>query len=675
MANTIPTTYSKLINSINTSNNEIQKRSDSFSTGLRNPEMKDDIAGALLAQSLKTSNDFVNAAQSNADILDAMLKTHQQLIDTYLDTLGQMNVIALSMKSPQQDTVRSAAEITFSELQSTATDIADNAGFAGIALMNGTFSSATQFTPSNTIYNATPTKSAALTTITNNVTQRTGTLTVAAQPTAADTITFGTGGSAVTFTFVDSDPDESQNQIVKGADTAGTALKMLKAFQASTSDEMKKYTFSVSGSVLTITKAATSSDILTTSSFSSSSTGARITQAYTAAAGTAIHAAAYTGYELLGTMGTFTVASVSVGNTVYQTAQTYANASGLTTIPTMGANANAADVLVKFHFTIGSTEYNGYILCNDNGGETDVDDRIYCIKTSDDVSGSNFTGKVFSIKLQAAQDLDTSAKITTTMAALNVDAALITFKQNRYMTVNTDTLSSQYEGMSAVFTADSYDGLSVNTVTCTSTTLTVNLVDASDTIHAYTYSIPANPTIAAGTAITLTESSTSNTIKLTFAEIIDFTTETNRASFAASLGTALGASGNSTFSIGTSSAQTLTVDFQDLRFNVITNNTTLLIDSQANAGTAATAIQAAIATVNTAKAKSASSSVRLEMVQAVMQTTSFNLGATIESITKVQVVENFTKQSLEVSKVSSLIAAMQLAQAADRTINSVLNAG
>ncbi|NDB82379.1 MAG: hypothetical protein EB127_06510 [Alphaproteobacteria bacterium] len=674
MANAIPTAYSRLISSINTSSSEIQKRSDSFSTGLKNPEMKDDIGGALLAQSLKTSNDFVGAAQKNADILDAMLKTHQQLIDTYLDTMSQMNVIALSMKSPQQASVRAAAEITFNELKSTATDIAANAGFAGINLMDGTFNSANQFTASNPVYNAVPTKSADLTTVTNLVSQRTGTLTVAVQPNAGDTITFGTGGNTVTFSFVDSNPDESLNQIVKGADVSGTALKMLKAFQSCTEDEMKKYTFSVAGAVLTITQKSVSSGILTTSDFNSSSTGARITQAFTAAAATGFDTDAYTANELIGQMGTFTVANTTIGATVYQTLQPYANASGLAAIPVLGANANAADVLVKFAFTIGTEDYNGYILHNDNGNEANSDNRIYCIKASDDVSGNNLTGKVFSIGLQANQDLATTASIVTLMNALNTDAALVTFKQSRYMTLNTNTLSNEYQGMSAVYTGTNFTGLSVNSVTCTSTTLTVNLINASSgATEAYTYSLSASPTIGAGTTITLTNSTSGATIDLVFSDIIDLTTDTSRVAFAQNLGTALGASGNSTFTIGTSADQTMTVDFADLRFGVITQNADLQIDNQTNAGLAADAIALAISDINLAKAKSASSSVKLEMVKAVMQITSFNLGATIESLTQVEVVDNFTRQSLEVSKVNSLIAAMQLAQSADRTINSILN--
>ncbi len=673
MPGNIPTSYTRLISSLGDSIKQIAKRSDSFSTGLKNPEMKDDIAGALLAQSLKTNKDFIGAATSNANNLDAMLRTHQQLIDTYLDTVSQMSVIALSMKSPQSDTVRAAAEITFNELKSTATDIAENAGFAGISLMNGKFNSANQFQASNDVYNAKPVASAALTTITNNVTNRTGTLTVAAQPTQGDTITFGTGGNTVTFTFVDANPDASQNQIAKGADLAGTALKMLKAFQASEADEMKKYSFSVNTAtaLMTITQNAGSRDALTASNFASSSTGARITQAFAAGAGTAFDLSAYTGQELLGQVGDFTLISSTTGVGNVATITPYVNASGLTTLPTIPA-AHAADVLAKFTFTIGAESYNGYLMDQNAGNTADVENRIYCLKSSDDVSGNNLTGKVFSIGLQASADISDAANTSTLMAALNVDAALTSFQQTRAMTVNTSSLENEYQGMSAVYTGTSFTGLSVDNVTCTSTTLTVNLLDATSASEAYTYAIPANPTIAAGTKVTLTGTSGA-TIDLTLPSVLDFTTDESRGLIASSLASALGASGNSTFTIGTSSNQKLTVDFVDLRFSVLTGNVDLKIDNQANADTASQEIENVINAINTAKAKSASSSVRLDVVRAVMQTTVFNLSAAIEALTSVEVVENYTKQSLEVARVNSQIAALRSAQSADASVNSVLN--
>ncbi|MDX1916766.1 MAG: hypothetical protein SFT68_02140 [Rickettsiaceae bacterium] len=544
MLNAIRASYGKFIDR-GIKPNEILGTSDSFSSEQKNPEIQDDIdiGSTLIEESFKaTKEEFLSAVQRNADMLDAIQRTHQQLTSTYLETMANMQSLAHAVNRQQNNEVKSSDLITFGELKLASTDVAAQ---TGVEFMNSTLNSVKQFTASNAIYNAVPSKSAALTTISNNVTQRTGALTVAAQPNAGDTITFGTGIDAVKFTFVYSDPNSSKNELVKGADTSGTALNMLKAFQSCTANEMKKYSFSVSGQVLKITKLAVSSDILNTSNFSSSSTGARITQAYTATASTAFHTASYTGYELLGAMGTFTVASVSVGNTVYQTAQTYANASGLTTIPTMGANANAADVLVKFNFTIGSTAYNGYLLNNNNGAEAHVDDRIYCLKTSDDISGNNLYGKVFSIKLQDSQKLSSCAEIGSIISFLNWDAALITFSQARYMTVNTDNLTHEYQGMSAIYSSTDFTNLSIDNVSCTSTSLTVNLLDSSDTIHAYTDSLPLTPIIAGGTAITLTEYNTNHTITLMFPSIIDLTTPRNRADFADALGTALGAKSNS----------------------------------------------------------------------------------------------------------------------------------
>lgn len=213
-------------------------------------------------------------------------------------------------------------------------------------------------------------------------------------------------------------------------------------------------------------------------------------------------------------------------------------------------------MLAKYVFTIGSESYVGYVY-DANGNANALSAQILCTRVEDDpliADNANLAGKVFAINLQAAQDVSDIANAGALVPVINTDAALISFKQENYMSVDTiagDILVNgvgigTVAGLNAVLQTDSFDNLNVTEVSASPGGIDITLSNGttSKIFHA-----DYAATYSAGSNIVLTHTASEDrlTLSLGTTQALDVSTSENQKAFSVAMKKALTAHQSSAF--------------------------------------------------------------------------------------------------------------------------------
>ncbi|MDX2049846.1 MAG: hypothetical protein SFT93_01505 [Rickettsiaceae bacterium] len=653
-----------------------------FATGRKYAKPSENVFANLEASSSESRLKYTDSAFSNLLRLESALVNRNGMLQTMKEGVQMLVNIALQAAGNLPETLRESSKSAFDQILKRVANIPETAEYAGIKLLNGTFGSASDLASGNPIYNARPVQTAALSTIVTTHTRRTGTLTFAANTQLNDTFTLGSGVDAIVFTFKTADIDETQNQILIGPTANDTALNTLKALNKSTHNTVKKFGYELTSSnVITLTQLTVSDETMTTADFQSSSTGVRLTHAFTAGpgfAGVSVNTEKYVGNSLLGQVGPIALVNVTTGVGTSATWQTYRDAVGFTSIPALGAT-NANDALAKFSFKIGTDDYYGYIQTQNAGAVSGIDNTMYCIKATDD-TGGNITGKVFTMYMQANQVLNT-AGINAFISGFNTDAPKLKFKQSNYMKIDTtggeisvnNVSIGSVTGMTAVLTTDKFTKLKVTNVLCNTSGLTVTITDGDGTAKDYTVALPASNVFSRGTKYSLTHAASSDTLDITFASDVNASSDDNRKAISNYIRNALGSQESSTYIVGTDVSQTLSVSLRNMTWSVLTGGQSISVDSQSNANTATIILSDIVNVISSEIGDTSAIEVAVGSLKQQLIVSQQTLSASLQDLIGIDITEARTELDYAMQTFQGCIGAMLAEQRANAELSKLIN--
>jgi flagellin-like hook-associated protein FlgL len=660
--------------------------SKKFATGKKFAKPSEDLFAFIEAQIGEATMIAARSAQSNLGRLRSILSSRNGALEVMRTSVQELSNIALQAAGALPAEVREANKGVFSQVMQRVTEIARDSTYGGINLLDGTFGSTGEFERKLPLNNTVAVFESAPTTLRTESQNRVGTLTFVDNAQAGDTITVG----GEVFTYVASEANYENNEILVGSDKTQSARNAFDALQESMSVNVKKFGFSLDAAAanpaITLTQLASSYQDLSTSDFSSSSTGTRITQAYTAApdANNLLVADNYTATGSLGQLGHMGHIGTTDGVAERAKFLEYAEAAG-STIGAFAGAAHANDALTKFVLPIGGQNYYAYhFSSHSNAGAFEnvngVDNTVYVIKETDDAGGSKI-GKVMGIRLQAGVDLSAAGQPLTFLTAFNVDSDKIKFKQRNHMNIDTsggDILVNKIgigtvKGMTVELESDKFDGLKVQDFTIDSSNLKAVIVDADGNRKEFVSPLSPNVKLA-GTKLVFTDADSGDKLYLTLGgqKNLNLSSDEYRKAAATAIKRALGSSESSTFIVGTDVSQKLTLDLGDMSWNILTANNTLSIDSQTAAEEATGILNEVIQKINAEIGITASYDKAVDSLVDQIEVQQENLAASIEDLTALDVSETREQLDSALQVYTACIASIRADQQAKQLLNQLL---
>ncbi len=121
------------------SDSNMSKSLERLSSGFRINSAKDDAAGLAISQTFRADIASVKVAQRNIAEANALLQTAEGAMDTIADILTRMKELATQAASANVGGDISKVSAEYNSLVSEVDRIADSTKYAGVALINGSF--------------------------------------------------------------------------------------------------------------------------------------------------------------------------------------------------------------------------------------------------------------------------------------------------------------------------------------------------------------------------------------------------------------------------------------------------------------------------------------------------------------------------------------------------------
>lgn len=667
-----------------------------FATGQKLAKPSENLFASIEAAMGSSTMVYTKSALANLTRLRAILSTRTGALETMRSGAQELANISLQASGALPADVRSANVNVFAQVMDRVGNIAKTADYGGISLLDGTFGSAGGFTrliadsssPSVRVADDYVTGNGRLLNVVNHSTIQ---MTFAANAHDGDTIAI----AGKTFTFREGAASDEAGEIQIGADLAATIRNTMDTLARSDDADVKRYDYvmDIANSRIDVTTLASSdrdiTDIVGTG---------RLGTANPVSNASAVAADAYRGGPILGEvkgLGTETRVSSNAGRatiTNYMQAAGFivTNNGGAGDVVFLGAAAHANDTLTKFTFTIGTEEYNAYHFTDmSNGGNfaagANIQDTLYCIKASDDAG--DLTGKVFRMRFTNHADLNFSGanqgNVNTFVTNFNTDAASFTFAGRDYMTTNSDVKEvlvagesiGTLSGLTAQYLGTSFDGLKVSEFDIDSGKMILKMKNDKNEIKSFEYTLPANKIIQAGSNMELVATDNSgDKVILTLGGTKDLTlnTDDNRGEASKSIKRALGASDSSTFIVGTDVSQTLTLSLNDMSWTVLTNGTSLKIDSTENAQTATTILNTIVERLNAEIGITAAYDKAVDSLVQQMEVSQQNLSAAVEELTAIDIAETREQLDTALRVYNACIGAIMADNRAQQTLQKLV---
>lgn len=596
-----------------------------------------DLFSSLVNDKLAQDSAAAEVAKKSTGSVLSILNVREASMADLSNTLQEMRNVTLQLASGglgDDDRVSLIAAVD--ALKTSYERTVSSSVYKGINIADGSFGAAGSVDYRNAnIYNSSYTMSSAG-----------GVLTaLSATPAAsACTITVGTvvdgdtltvcGTKVYTFRNIASAPGE----VAKGASPAETALNLLNALASATDDASNKYTYSLSGAVITATSAANTGSTTINGQFVNSA-NAPVASSVTGTA-TAIDLRSITSSSApIGAVANVAIKSSNI------------NASSVTTAATYGLTGTATDDFMEIQFNVGNRVYNGMARA-----ATGVAISEFTCRLASDAA----SGPFFKIPILNTTKIDTNTLQATAIAALQADLPKITFYQTRGLALDqtagdivVDGASiGTIKGMTANLKTDNFNSIAVDTFDITNS---VNNFTFSATVGGVAYSLATTSTshiFAAGTVLNLTDSSGSRKLDITLGnKNLDLSSTAKLAGAVSAFKNAFGNTSDNSFIVGVNSATTFTLNMAALTWSdlfVDGNGTpqTLTLTDVDSANTSLTYIDNAI---NTLKAQ-----------KSIAGAYSVSLSSNIDQLDAF--IENVTEDQERISGVNTAEAAAMLAQ-------------
>ena len=123
------------------STNELDVSYERLSSGKRINSAKDDAAGLQISSRLTSQVNGLNQASRNANDGISLAQTAEGALDEYTNTIQRMRTLAVQSSNGSNSTAdRTALDTEYSELEKELIRIGSQTSFAGVNLLDGTYS-------------------------------------------------------------------------------------------------------------------------------------------------------------------------------------------------------------------------------------------------------------------------------------------------------------------------------------------------------------------------------------------------------------------------------------------------------------------------------------------------------------------------------------------------------
>ncbi|MDX2050576.1 MAG: hypothetical protein SFT93_05365 [Rickettsiaceae bacterium] len=540
-------------------------------------------------QSMKSNESIVSSLSRVGAALTTRIGILEQMKNELDILIDLSNRAASTMPSSFRESCKSTFNISLERFK----NIPKTAEYGGIKLLDGSFGTGKKIEITGPTRNSKVSTTGALTTITDNFEHSRGRIDINSNAIHGDTITIGPSTDPIIFTFVSNNPDISKNQILIGTNREDTALNTAIALSNSDHISPKRFEFTWRGDHrVDFTNLSMNSAQLTSFDISSSSqTSGRVQMSFVSRPTGGVDTERAIKEGITGQLGNISLVNSEAGTAKRAIWVQYLNALD---IGGTASAAHATDVLSKFSFTIGTERYNGYLFNQNAGTSNGRDNRLYCIKESNDVSGKIVKGNVFAFNLQAFQDFRTNpgVNISNFITNFNQDAAKIFFKQACFIALDTregeisvsGTSIGSVHGMKAILTSSDFNDLRLHNVVCTDNYFSVILTDKDGYKKDFTAALPTSYNIRRCSRFRLTHYLSGDTLDLFFDKDIDLGSDIKRGRFASAIKQTLRTAEDNNFILDPDITSVLEIKLNDMTWeNIASGNNEINIDTISSA--------------------------------------------------------------------------------------------